>query len=91
MTGTTALVGAGTQARRVCPQTQHSVVVHLVPHTMQGLHGLVNFVHDVGGVFLGLDTQVPSDKSALFYKSSHTVYIYVLKIEVLRVSVMLSV
>ncbi len=45
----------GHRTRGVFPQTQYTVVIDLVPHAFQRLHGLVDFVHHVGGVFLRLD------------------------------------
>ena len=52
-----------TQARGVRPQTEHSVVVHLVPHTVKGLHGLVHLVHHMGRVLLRLNPQIPPEMS----------------------------
>mmetsp|Transcript_33712 Transcript_33712/g.57837 ORF Transcript_33712/g.57837 Transcript_33712/m.57837 type:complete len:253 (-) Transcript_33712:167-925(-) len=55
------LLGHG--AGGVLPQTQHAVVVDLVPDAFQRLHGFVYFVHHVRRIFLRLDAQVPSATS----------------------------
>lgn len=38
----------------VFPEAEHAVVVDLVPHALEGLHGLVHLVHHVRGVHLRL-------------------------------------
>jgi hypothetical protein len=53
--------GAVSSVGSVNPGAEHAVVVDLVPDAAQGLHRLVDLCHHVRRVFLGLDSQIPSE------------------------------